>query len=183
MLKGGKELQSLSSMKESSNSSFTDPGKGYRLSHNRLSKSLPEHLMAGMNAEHDAIISMRLCEIRNHKYPESRGLPPPAKFTKEQSTPARFVRSCSADEILFKDNRFCHRRRVTNYEFEQVEPFFHISCNLFIYCSAFLIAATSGHPTGKHLGLAQRPLQRRKAKATPDTQPVTRGRYTCSGLG
>ncbi len=118
------ENMRLGSMKERSDFNVCDSAKGHRLSHNRLSKSLPEHLMAGMNAEHDAVISMRLSEIRNHKYPESRGLPPPAKFMKTQSAPTRLARSCSADEILIKDNnRFCHhRRRVLNHDFEQVSP-------------------------------------------------------------
>jgi hypothetical protein len=109
---------------------------GHRLSHNQLSKSLPEQLMAGMNAEHDVVMSMRLDEIRNHKYPESRGLPPPAKFAKAKSSHARFARSCSADEMLMSmeshsHGSCCYRRNVRNYDFDQAELFF--PCSLFSF--------------------------------------------------
>ncbi len=109
------------------------PAKGHRLSHNRMSKSLPEHLMAGMNAEHDVVLSMRLCEIRNHKYPESPGLPAPAKFLKVQSAPARFARSCSAEELHTSKDYYgsCrHRRRAPDNIFVEVEPFLEISFSL-----------------------------------------------------
>ena len=95
--------------------------KGHRLAHNQFSKSMPEHLMTGMNAEHDEVLSIRLSEIRNHKYPESRHLPPPAKFTKAHSSPGRLARSCSADEIPTAYRRSCrHHTRVLSYDSEQV---------------------------------------------------------------
>ena len=114
------------------NSRKTTPAKGHRLSRNQLSKSLPEQLMAGMNAEHDVVMSIRLDEIRNHKYPESRGLPPPAKFTKAKIASARFARSCSADEMLttMESQGSCrHRGNVPKYHFDQAGPFFSFSCS------------------------------------------------------
>jgi hypothetical protein len=109
------------------------PSQGHKLSHTQLSKSLPEHLMAGMNAEHDAVLSVRLSEIRNHKYPKSRGLPPPAKFMKAHSAPGRLARACSADEIrsnMEYDGSCHHRPRVISYDFEQVMTFFPTSLYL-----------------------------------------------------
>jgi hypothetical protein len=139
MQEGG-EMNLMPEMNRSIGSRTFAPAEGHRLSQNRLSKSLPEHLMAGMNAEHDVVMSMRLCEIRNHKYPKSQGLPPPAKFSKVQSAPARFARSCSMDELYtpVEHHGSCQQRRtVPDYDFAQVGPVFNILFFIILLLNSF----------------------------------------------
>jgi hypothetical protein len=75
---------------------------GHRLSRHKLSRSMPEHLIMEATAEHEDMIALRSSEIRLCKYPETRSLPPPTKFSKSQSSRLPpLERSCSLDSFNF----------------------------------------------------------------------------------
>ena len=74
---------------------------GHRLCHHRLSRSMPEHMIMEVNAEHEDMISLRSSMIRQYKYPEAQSLPPPGKFSKSRPRLARFERIRSVDSINY----------------------------------------------------------------------------------
>ena len=96
------ELEILGSAVVCFDNENKSPFKGHKLSRHGLSRSMPENLMIGVNAEHDFVISQREAEIRSQRYPDSPDLPPPEKFTKAQSSPARLGRTRSADVLSFR---------------------------------------------------------------------------------
>jgi hypothetical protein len=68
----------------------------------KLSKSMPSHVMSSLTAEDEIITSVRSSIVLTSGFPNPATRPPPGKFPRSSSTPDRFLRCRSVDDIAIR---------------------------------------------------------------------------------